>query len=38
VVGDLAEVIDQGNEHRRVVAEHEAMHSLLAQLGEREGR
>jgi len=33
VVGDLAEVIDQGNEHKRVVAEHEALHGLLAQLG-----
>lgn len=38
VVGDLAEVIDQGNEHKRVVSEHEALHGLLAQLGEREGR
>ena len=33
VVGDLAKVIDQGNEHKRVVAEHEALHGLLAQLG-----
>ena len=38
VVGDLAEVIDQGNEHKRVVSEHEAMHGLLALLSEREGR
>lgn len=36
VLGDLATIIDQGNEHRRVVAEHEALHGLLAQLrGER---
>jgi hypothetical protein len=36
VLGDLAAIIDQGNEHRRVVAEHEALHGLLAQLrGER---
>jgi len=33
VVGDLAEVIDQGNEHERVVCEHEALHGLLAQIG-----
>ena len=33
VVGDLAEVIDQGNEHKRVVSEHKALHGLLAQLG-----
>jgi hypothetical protein len=36
VLGDLAAVIDQGNEYRRVVTEHEALHGLLAQLqGER---
>jgi hypothetical protein len=36
VLGDLAAIIDQGNEHRRVVAEHGALHGLLAQLrGER---
>jgi len=36
VLGDLAAIIDRGNEHRRVVAEHEALHGLLAQLrGER---
>lgn len=36
VLGDLAAIIDQGNEHRRVVTEHEALHGLLAQLrGER---
>lgn len=37
VVGDLAQVIDSGNEHSRVVTEHEALHDLLGQLkgGER---
>ncbi len=36
VLGDLAGIIDQGNEHRRVVTEHEALHGLLAELrGER---
>ena len=38
VVGDLAGVIDRGNEYRRVVTEHEALHGLLAQLSEREDR
>jgi hypothetical protein len=33
VVGDLAQVIDSGNEYRRVIAEHEALHCLLDQLG-----
>jgi hypothetical protein len=32
VLGDLAQVIDQGNEHHRIIAEHEALHGLLAQL------
>lgn len=32
VLGDLAGIIDEGNEYRRVVAEHEALHGLLAQL------
>lgn len=32
LLGDLAGVIDQGNEYRRVVTEHEALHGLLAQL------
>jgi hypothetical protein len=32
VLGDLAGVIDQGNEYSRVVTEHEALHSFLAQL------
>jgi hypothetical protein len=31
VVGDLAKVIDQGNEYERAVAEHEALHGLLDQ-------
>ena len=36
VLGDLAGIIDQGNEYRRVVTEHEALQGLLAQLrGER---
>jgi hypothetical protein len=36
VLGDLAQVIDDGNEYRRVVTEHQALHGLLAQLrGER---
>ncbi len=38
VVGDLAQVIDSGNEYRRVVTEHEALHGLLDQLGEGESR
>ena len=32
VVGDLAEIIDRGNEYSRAVAEHEALHGLHAQL------
>lgn len=32
VLGDLAAIIDQGNEYSRIVTEHEALHSLLAQL------
>jgi hypothetical protein len=36
VLGDLTQVIDEGNEYRRVVTEHQALHGLLAQLrGER---
>lgn len=36
VLGDLTGIIDQANEYRRVVTEHEALHGLLAQLrGER---
>lgn len=38
VVGDLAGVIDHGNEHPRVVAEHEALHGLLDQLKGGESR
>lgn len=33
ILADLATVIDAGNEYGRVVAEHEALHDLLAQLG-----
>jgi hypothetical protein len=32
VLGDLAGIIDQGNEYRRIVTEHEALHGLLALL------
>lgn len=32
VLGDLAGIIDSGNEYRRVVAEHEALQGLLDQL------
>jgi hypothetical protein len=32
VIGDLARVIDQGNEYERVVCEHKALHGLLAQI------
>lgn len=38
VVADLARVIDSGNEYSRVIAEHEALHGLHAQLGGGEGR
>jgi hypothetical protein len=38
VVGDLAGVIDTGNEYGRVIAEHEALHGLLSQLGGGEDR
>ena len=38
VVGDLAQIIDGGNEYRRVVTEHDALHGLLDQLGEGESR
>jgi hypothetical protein len=37
VVGDLAKIIDGSNEYERVVAEHDALHGLLAQLGGGEG-
>jgi hypothetical protein len=32
VVGDLAQIIDSGNEYPRVVTEHEALRGLLDQL------
>jgi hypothetical protein len=32
VLGDLAKIIDSGNEYSRVVTEHEALHGLLDQL------
>jgi hypothetical protein len=36
VLVDLAGIIDEGNEYRRVVSEHEALHGLLVKLrGER---
>lgn len=38
VVGDLAQIIDSGNEYRRVVTEHDALHGLLDQLGGGESR
>lgn len=38
VVGHLAQSIDAGNEYGRVVAEHEALHGLHAQLGGGERR
>jgi hypothetical protein len=38
VLGDLAGIIDRSNEYSRVVAEHEALHGLHAQLGGGEGR
>jgi len=38
VLGDLAKVIDSGNEYRRVVAEHGALHGLLDQLAEGKSR
>ena len=38
VVRDLAQVIDSGNEYRRVVTEHEALHGLLDQLRGGENR
>jgi hypothetical protein len=38
VLGDLAQIIDSGNEYGRVVTEHEALHDLLDQLGGGENR
>ena len=37
LVGDLAHILDRGNEYSRVVAEHKALHGLHAQLGGGEG-
>jgi hypothetical protein len=38
VLGELAKVIDSGNEYPRVVTEHEALHGLLDQLGGGQNR
>jgi DUF438 domain-containing protein len=38
VVTTLAQVIDTSNEYERVVAEHEALHGLLTQIGGGEDR
>ncbi len=38
VVTTLAQIIDGSNEYERVVAEHEALHGLLGQIGGGEGR
>jgi hypothetical protein len=38
ILADLAAIIDQGNEYRRVVSEHEALHGLLDQLRGGEAR
>lgn len=38
LLSDLAGIIDTGNEYSRVVAEHQALHGLLAQLGGGEDR
>jgi hypothetical protein len=38
VVTSLAQVIDGSNEYERVIAEHEALHGLLEQLGGGESR
>jgi hypothetical protein len=38
VVAELARMIDESNEHSRVVAEHEAMHGLLASLDRSRGQ
>jgi hypothetical protein len=32
VLGDLATVIDSGNEFKRVITEHDALHGLLGQI------
>src|SRR5215475_11851952 len=38
LVLDLAGIVDQANEYGRIVEEHDALHSLLAQLGGGESR
>jgi hypothetical protein len=38
LVGDLAQIIDNTNEYKRVIAEHEALHGLHVQLGGGESR
>jgi len=38
VLSDLAGIIDRGNEYRRVVQEHDALHDLLRQLVGGESR
>jgi hypothetical protein len=38
LVGDLAQIIDDTNEYKRVIVEHEALHGLHVQLGGGEGR
>jgi hypothetical protein len=38
LLSGLAGIIDRANEYTRIVAEHEALHGLLAQLGGGEGR
>jgi hypothetical protein len=38
LLSDLAGIVDRANEYSRVVEEHEALHGLLVQLGEGEGR
>ncbi len=38
LLSDLAGIIDRANEYTRIVAEHEALHGLLAQLGKGDSR
>ena len=38
LLGRVAQIIDGSNEYERVVAEHEALHGLLAQMGGGEER
>jgi hypothetical protein len=37
ILGELAASIDAANEYGRVVAEHDALHALLAQVGRPDG-